>query len=220
MIFNVYRHAKNNIPSGKKGPLSIGFIYALVEVVAYGYYLFKLWINGSTDPVYAAGTYNLRDRVEYRRGIYESLIDNNTSTPDDVTKWRLLQLVHASAISRAKWTGHKMILEYALNKIFKTTWNGAPVTPYGDIYIENNAAVIGSFIIGASEVESSSINLTDSSEYIFETETGADYINFTIYFPIAVFNDLGNDDPARESAVREVADRYVIAGLTYLVVTY
>lgn len=220
MQFNVYKHAKDNTPPRKKGPRSLAFIYALVDVVAYGFYLFKLWIYGSTDPVYVAGTYNLRDRVEYRRGIYESLIDNNTSTPDDVTKWRLLQLVHVSAISRAKYTGHKMILEYALNKIFKTTWNGAPVTPYGDIYITNTTDIEGSFIVGIDEEESSSVFEFDSSGYIFDTEVSSAGINFTIHIPIAVYNSLGTDDPARENAVREIADRYVVEGLVYEIVTY
>jgi hypothetical protein len=218
MDFNVYRYAKNLTPPNKRGKNLLAILYALVEVLAYLKYLFHtIFKIGYNDPDYTAGTYGLRDRVVYRLAVYESTIDGNTDAPNAET-WRKLQDIHVGVDSRVKFTGGKLSLEYALNKIFKTTFLDPPT--YGEIYITNEPDSVGSFTIGDIEDESSTVEYMDSSEFIYDTEISLDRNNFTIYFPLANFTDLGTSDEAREGAVRAVVDRYVYEGMKYTITTY
>lgn len=219
MIFDIYKIFKDNLPPRKKGKRSLALAYALADGLAYlKIIFFNVFRQGSPDPLYSAGTYQNRDRVIYQLSVFESTANNNTSTPEDLTKWRKLQISHVGVNSRVKFNGEKLQLEYALNKIFRTVFTDPPT--YGEIYIENAAADIGSFTVGIDEDESSTVEAFDSSEYIYDTEISLDGINFTIWFPIAVFNALGTDDAARNAFIRNIVDVYACGGIKYAIDTY
>jgi hypothetical protein len=44
--------------------------------------------------------------------------------------------------------------------------------------------------------------------------------NMTINVPLALFNTLGSTAQDRENAIRIIANKYILAGITYEVVTY
>jgi hypothetical protein len=44
--------------------------------------------------------------------------------------------------------------------------------------------------------------------------------NFTINVPSALFATLGNNLTNRENTIRSFADKYVLAGITYNIITY
>ena len=45
-------------------------------------------------------------------------------------------------------------------------------------------------------------------------------IAFSIFVPIAVFNALAGNNTDRENIIRAFADKYVLAGIEYNVITY
>jgi hypothetical protein len=108
-----------------------------------------------------------------------------------------------------------VVLEYALNKWFGTVFRQPPTL--SDIYILNNAVLTPVFVVGASEDESSDIFGDISSEFIIDDYDFTTAYAFSIYIPTAVYDALG---AAKESIVRNFADKYVIAGILYNITPY
>ncbi len=115
------------------------------------------------------------------------------------------------ASERIKYSSQKLLFEYALNKSLFTT----------GIYIENNfIASDVVFLMGNSgEVSSlmpnSSVNqihyLGNTPNYVTDTN------DFTIYVPTIWYASLGTYN---EQLIRNIADKYVLAGITYNVTAY
>jgi hypothetical protein len=180
--------------------------------------VFDSYKKGSVAPVYAAGTYAKYDQVIYNKAVYESLVDNNNTAPSDLTKWRLIQENYIGVDERILYNGGKLILEYALNIWFDTTFLQPPLT--SDIYLTTNPTTLSVFRVGENEEESSSVADFASSENVFNDYSFAPNIGLTINIPVAVYNALGSDAATREAVVRNFADKYVITGIFYDIQTY
>lgn len=219
MIYNIYRYARNLIPGRKRGKNHIAFIYALMDALAYlKTVVYDIYVTGSSDPVYTAGTYTQGTRKIYRLGVYEVIVESTSAAPNNTSAWRKLQDYRVGAFARRNYSGNKLSLEFALNSIFGTAWGGLPY--YGYIYITTNADTVGSFIIGEEEDESSTVEEFDSSEAIYEDAYEADRINFIIHFPVIEYTALGPNPESRETTVRNVVDKFIYAGIKYSITTY
>lgn len=174
--------------------------------------------KGATAPDYVAGVYAKYDQVVYNNGVYESLVDGNNVAPSDLTKWKLIQDNFIGVDERILYNGGKLILEYALNKWFDTTFLQPPLV--SDIYLTTNPTLLSVFRVGYTEDESSSVADFASSENVFNDYLFSPSIGLTINIPLAVFNALGADDATREARVRNFANKYVIAGVFYDIQTY
>lgn len=197
---------------------------AWVKIITYPLqYLVNLWFDsyrvGSVAPYYSAlATYNKYDQVIYNKIVYESLIDSNTTIPTTVANWKVVQQNFIGLFERIKYNGQKLVLEYALNKWFGTTFRQPPSV--SDIYISNNTIGIPVFRSGNIELISSSVSNSSSSEYVVNAYSITVQFNFDINVPVTVYNAL---DPAmvnNESIFRAFADKYIPSGLTYNIVTY
>ena len=197
--------------------------------------LFVTYADGFTGLLYvAASTYAKGDRVKQDdHSVYEAIqaVPINTPPPD-TTYWRKVQDIWIGFRERTKYNGQKIVLEYALNKWFGTTWrtplvNGYAAIPdathelYSDIYIINNTLFSDGFIIAQNAQYSDAI---PKNSVYGQVGIGANYSSdqnaFTIFVPVAVYNALSADVPSREQIVRAFADKYVIAGVIYEIQTY
>ena len=169
------------------------------------------WVNSNPYPKYALVKYS-------NKIIYESLVDNNTALPTDVNYWRVAQLNFIGLSERILYNGQKLVLEYALNKWFGTTFRQPPTQ--SDIYILNNTISVQSFRVGLTEQDSSLVGLNGSSEYVKLVEAFSVTTNFSINCPVAVYEALDPTLLNNEKIFRAFVDLYVPAGVTYSIITY
>lgn len=204
------------LPPDKRSSTIVAWVKQLFKPLQQSHYaLFVSYKTGSTASVWTAGTYVYRARVIYGQTVYESLTDGNTAVPTDTNYWRVYQDYFIGVDERLTYNHQKLVLEYALNTRFGTTFNQPPTL--SDIYITTNAPGAGVFIVGANEEESSNVFADTSSEFVINSYSFADFFNFTINVPIAVYTALGS---AADSVIRNFVDKYNSAGITYNIVTY
>ena len=164
-------------------------------------------------------TYVLNDVVKYNKAIYRSLIDNNTYVPDNYNYWLVISPNYLGVDTRLSFNSTKIMLEYALNLWFDTTYVDNPGV--SEIYITlNNTLKQTPFILGKTEFKSSKVSTIGSDSFIGLDYDLNVYNGFTIHIPIAVYNALGSTDIERESTVRAFANKYVNIGIFYDIQTY
>ena len=139
---------------------------------------------GSSYPEWTAGTYAKGDKVIYKQVVYESTTDGNTDTPSSVN-WVVYLPSFIGASDRVKYNGQYLILTYALNQYYGTTYNqplllGYSLTPdaehsaYSDIYITTTPYVVVGFVVGKTEPYSETVGQTTSSAAVG--------FNYPLYF--------------------------------------
>jgi hypothetical protein len=177
--------------------------------------LFDVYIDGNSYGRWDITTsYLIGERVYYSdRGLYEAITNNIGVTPQTATDWKLILENHIGVRERVKYNSQKLLFEFALNRWFDTIGL--------QIYITNNTIYTGTFIMDRGSFNSSVIsrNSVNASSYLGNTPL-YDNIAFTIFVPLAVFNALAATNIDRENIIRNFADKYVIAGMEYNVVTY
>ena len=131
---------------------------------------------------------------------------------------------------RVQYTSETITLEYVLNKWFRTNFVQPdqaidPQTTLSDIYIVNNELNNDVFIVAETEdLSSASFAYDIYSEDFVKDEY--DFISsaFTIFVPESGASPIPGWytalNPYNEQKIRAIADRYVIAGITYDIQTY
>lgn len=175
---------------------------------------------GASYPLWAiATTYSKGNRVIYKGSVFESLVDTNVGNqPIEGAFWTLYQLNFIGVSERIYYSGQKIVLEWALNRWFHTTFRQPPLV--SDIFIGTNTPKVATFIVGRSDNTSSKIFTDKSSEYISYNYSPLSFYNATINIPIAVYTALDPTPATREKIVRNFADLYFPAGITYTIATY
>lgn len=172
--------------------------------------------RGSGYPAYSAGTYNQYDIVIFEKAVYECWVDGTTTAPTDTSSWKQLNKSFIGVNERQYFNGNKLVLEYALNYWFGTTFSNPPTL--SDIYITNNVIVTSTFRVGTTESASSSVGVESSSEFVpVEYSATNQPPNFAINVPIAFYTALGAN---AEQIIRDYADKYVATSITYEIITY
>jgi hypothetical protein len=161
-------------------------------------------------------TYGLNTAVIYEDNSVYMYI-NTTSTsgnlPSDPNYWVLVQSNFIGVDKRIGANAQKIVFEFTLNRWFRTT----------GIYITNTTTFTTPFVMGTSGALSSSmpINSTFQLQYLGNSYTYTSSLSdYTIFVPVAFFTTLGTTALNRENAVRNFADLYNLAGMTYTVQTY
>lgn len=114
--------------------------------------------TGSNYPEWTAGTYAIHDKVIYNQVVYESQEDGNTDTPPS-SKWAVWLPSFIGSDERKYLNGQKVVLEYALNRYYGTTFRQPPLV--SDIYIDNLGSSIVGFVVGVDEAYCSTVAQTD-----------------------------------------------------------
>jgi hypothetical protein len=214
------KNVSNMLPPDKRFSRNIAWMKILTYPLQYLNYLwFRDYRTGSQAPYWSAlATYGKYDQVIYNKIVYESLIDANTSTPTTVSSWKVVQQNFIGLFERIEYNGQKLVLEYALNTWFGTTFRQPPNV--SDIYVTNNSIGIPVFRVGNVEDISSSVSNQSSSEFVINAYTISIQFNIDINVPVAVYNALDPSLVNNEAIFRSFADKYIPAGLTYTIVTY
>jgi hypothetical protein len=215
-----FKTAVNFLVPDKRKPKTVALAKALVnEISRLSGLLFGTYKEGAFLSNWAAGTYNRKDLVKYGKSIFQSEIDNNTDEPTITDNWTLVSSNFLGNDFRLKITGQKIILEYALNVWFETVYRQPPLQ--SDIYLTTNDVTSSTvFLVGAIETESSKISTLTSSEYVSNDYTFTQQYNLTINIPSSFFNGLAPTNDARESIIKDFADKYINAGITYKIAVY
>jgi hypothetical protein len=208
------------LPPDKRFNVMIAFARVILTPIQYLRDLwFGTWRTGDFSPQYTNSTpYPKYYRVQYQKIVYESLINNNSSLPTVVTAWAVVQPNFIGMSERILFNGQVLVLTYALNKWFGTTFRQP--NAISDIYINTNAAPLSPFRTATIEAISSVVYQTYSLDYIYNNPSFVAAINFTIYCPVAVYNALDTTLINNNKIFRAFVDRYVPAGITYTVTTY
>ena len=205
----------------KRTTKTVAFNSALVAEVSNNHtLLFTTYKQYSIIPVWSAGTYLKNELVKYGKSIFQSIESANTTEPTLSDKWRLVSENFLGSDFRLAIRGEKLNLEYALNIWFGTVFR-QPAVGLSDIYLTTNPVTpINVFRVGITGFESSSVSNTTSSEFVINSYSFSTNFNLTINVPIAFYTTLGATNDVRNSIIRNFADKYINAGLTYQITTY
>lgn len=176
------------------------------------------YFNGSGYAIWSnATTYNRGDKVRYGYEIYEALQTSTAEVPFDNTDyWLMINKDFVGLDARVRFNGGKMLLEYILNLYLNTSYSAIPT-----IYITRNTIDVNGFFMGTdgnSELGELA-TVTNQDDYL-GTSTSINQYAMTIYVPSVLYTSLATTVADREARVRNIADRYVYAGINYNVVAY
>lgn len=162
---------------------------------------------------------NYQSRVYYKNEITEDYIAGILPTNTDYFVKVLDYIIGLN--DRIRFSPNKLILEYALNAIFNTTFNQPPTL--SDIYITRLFNDSDCFQAGETEAESSTVaeQDVDSEWSIPETEpSGAIQYDYVVNVPVAVWTALSSSAPQRDAIILSVLNKFKLFGFIAEVQTY
>ncbi len=230
-IINTDDFAVNFLPPKKRLPIYKAWVKTLLSPLQVLYdTVFGTFKDGNSAADYSNVTaYVVGDQVKYTdKAIYQCWVDSTGNLPTDTAYWFKIQDKFVGIEPRMKYNAQHLLFEWALNEWFGTTFVNTPGS--SDIYIDGGVAAGSAFYSGYTTTESSFSVYTDAeaTAFIQAEDLATAGSNFTINVPIAVANALTNEAPDsvpnistnRENIIRQIADLYTYAGITYTVVTY
>jgi len=202
----------------KRQPKTVAFLQQLAkEVSANHNQLFTIYKSFQSASVWSAGTYTRYSVVRYAKSIYIAA-ENTSDEPTFSNAWILVSPNFMGNDMRLAIRGEKLNLEFALNTWFNTTFKQPPLV--SDIYLTTNTIIDRIFRVGSIESDCSKVYNDVSSEFVINSYSFTDQFNLTINVPLAVYNALGATNDIRTSIIRNFADLYISAGITYNITTY
>ncbi len=254
---NIYKQDAGQIsndllPVKKRLPIHLAWLKALLSACQWDHDLiFKYYADGYVGllPVWTSGNpYVYLDRVIHIDGaVYElentAGLASSTLAPNiDTDNWIKILDSFIGARERARYTGQKLMLEYALNRRFfvasysVTEWeiqwiSGVPVPqsapPFSQIYIKSANNVQTNFWLSNGGAGSLTSYMSDSGSFQGNF-LGNGYntyspFQFTIYVPTALYAQIQSYQPpgvTAEQAIRSVADPLLPAGSFYEITQY
>lgn len=196
---------------------------------------FNDYIQGSAAPLWnPLATYNTGDRIKgYGNAVFESIVDGNIGIdPDQALNasdfWMRISDDYRGVNERLKYNSQKLMLEYVLNKFFRTTFiqpDDVNTPTNSNIYIQNLTPNNLGFIIGNSvDVGSSFVNSPQFSTNFILNSYDSNGDSFAIFVPETITSPIPGFftslQPYAEEKIRAIADKYVLAGIQYRITTY
>jgi hypothetical protein len=180
------------------------------------YRLFTYYADGFLGLRWDSSTaYVPGDIVRHNRIVYECIKSHTNIPPDNPTCWVKIQDNYIGVRERIKYNSQKVIFEFLLNKHFEIP-SASP-----QIYITNIDSGAAQFMMGRASATSSTLARdSEYQQYFLGRVYTTQKYNFAIYVPIAVFTALNPVPIYAENIVRQIADKYVIAGKFYTVIPY
>lgn len=165
--------------------------------------------------------YTVGVRVRYGVAVWECLIANTGVDPtSDTVTWFQIAQDFVGVDERIKFSSQHMVFQYVLNRYLNTTAYTVP-----KIYTLTNTIDTNGFYLGTDgdgsfgELGDNTGSVTNQNDFL-GTSYSLNQYAFTVYVPAALFLTLGNSTANREQTVRNVVDKYRLAGITYSVTTY
>jgi hypothetical protein len=184
--------------------------------------IFNKYKTGDTSTAWSNVTaYVVGDRVRYGIGIYEALTANTGIVPiSDSQTWYKVNDDFVGTDERIMYNSQRIVFEYLLNRYFNVTPTTAPL-----IYITTNNIDTNGFYLGDSAINENgelafgTYGFSNANDYL-GTSYSLNQYAFTINVPIALYTPLGATNTDRDNVIRNIADKYVIAGVLYDITTY
>lgn len=188
--------------------------------------IFQYLREGTSAGNYSgATTYTFGQLVNYQRRVYyrNEVTDGYIAgiTPNNTTYFVKVLDYTIGLNDRIRFGNGKLILEYALNAIFGTTFNQPPVL--SDIYLVRNINTSDAFRVGQTETESSFVtqNEADGRWSIGQFEpSGVFQYDYTVFVPVAVWTALASTNNERDNIILSVLNKYKLQGFIADVQTY
>jgi hypothetical protein len=218
---NYFTTIENLLVPDKRTTKTVKFNSALVQETSNNHVLlFNVYRDYQILPNWTAGTYAKNQLTKYGKSIFQSIENGNTTEPTYSNTWRLVSDNFLGSEFRLSVTGSKLNLEYALN-----TWFGSvfrqPAIGISDIYVLTNTIIpVNVFRVGIIEFESTGVYSNISEQFVINSYSFTSQYNLFINVPLSLFNSLGATNEIRNSIIRNFADKYINAGLTYQIITY
>jgi len=236
--YNVNFETKRLLPPPKRKPMRLALMSVPGFVLQFYHDLFFTdyaeGAVGFTDWT-SGGTYTYLQKVRYiDNAIYQLKnivgITGITTAPDvDTANWSKVVNLFIGVRERIKYTGNKLMIEYALNRWFKTTFR-QPTTfvtspdmyvPKSDIYIQNtNKSITNFWLSNGNGLNSYMANNSKYQNFFLGNSYTYSQYDFVIFIPVAVYNALSADSTKRDGIIRVFADKYVQCDKTYKIQTY
>jgi hypothetical protein len=187
--------------------------------------IFQYLREGSTAGDYNAGTtYVFGEFINYQRRVYfrNEVTDGYVAgiTPNTEEYFTKVLDNNIGLDERIRFGPQKIILEYALNRIFATTFNQPPVL--SDIYIERNDSGEDGFFVGEDDEDTASAAQVDQYAEWFVAELDGDLsmADYTVFVPVAIWTALAGTSQERDNIILSVVNKFKLFGYTADVDTY
>ena len=231
-IINTDTFAVNFLPPKKRLPIYKAWTKTLLKPLQVLYNtMFGTFQNGNAAALYNPATaYAVGNQVKYTdKAIYQCWVASTGNLPTNTNYWFKIQDKFVGIEPRMKYNAQHILFEWALNEWFGTTFVNVPGN--SDIFIDAVTADLGAFYVGLTETESSYVvfDEPEATAFIQALNLTTAGISFTINVPIGVANALTtppttdiapNISANNENIIRQIADLYNYAGITYNVITY
>jgi hypothetical protein len=161
--------------------------------------------------------YYVGDRVLFAdKAIYECIKNSLNNSCLDNVFWKKVNDNFIGVDERVKYNSQLIVLEYALNKWFLN------LSATDQIFLNTNTLTTNLFLMAQTGTYSSTMaNSSPFSAYFMPNNaTYPAQYNFTINVPLDLFDTLATTTINKENVIRQFADKYVLAGITYNVTTY
>lgn len=181
--------------------------------------VFSNYKDGDTSSEYdPTVTYNVFDTVIFTdNSVYECIV-NGTVGIDclNTTNWNKINDTYIGMSERIYYTSQIITLEYILNRHFRN------IGVTNQIYILNNQISTTYFVMANADIYSSNLanNSFYSSSFMGANPSFPTQYNMTIMFPVTLYNSLDSSSVNREKIVRNLVNKYILAGITYNIQTY
>ena len=230
-IINTDTFAVNFLPPKKRLPIYKAWTKTLLKPLQVLYNtMFGTFQYGNAAALYNGATaYVVGNQVKYTdKAIYQCWVASTGNLPTNTNYWFKIQDKFVGIEPRMKYNAQHLLFEWALNEWFGTTFVNVPGA--SDIYIDAATADLGAFYVGLTETESSYVvfDEPEATAFIQALNLTTAGISFTINVPLITANALTggpldtvpNISQNRENIIRQIADLYNYAGITYNVITY
>jgi hypothetical protein len=216
--FNATYLVEKLTPPALRQARILAYLRVLTVSLSYKWLDFLEFINSSSYPDFdISSPYTVGDRVKYGYAIYECVKNASLIIPyGNPDYWLLINKDFVGIDARRKFNSQKIVFEYVLNLYLNTTPTTIPLIYTTRNTVDANGFYIGSIGYGERGELAKQVNQND---FIGTGYTLGQYA-MTIYVPLALYNSLATTANDREQRVRNVADKYVMAGITYNVLTY
>ena len=223
---NFNTQGKLLLPPKKRLTKWLAWIYTLLKPVQWlRDWFFGVYIDSANYTLFSnSGTtyYVLGDRVVwYDNSLYECL--NPTLTLATVSSpilmpdmWYKLQDCFIGVDERTAYNSQIIVLERALNRWFHN------IGAVKQIYIVVNQTNGDKALLANTSLYSMTMSRQSFASVVYMGNTyapGTQY-DYTIMIPAALYATLGPTLTDQENAVRNIADKYNMAGMRYLVFNY
>ena len=192
--------------------------------------MFGTFKDGNAAAIYSGATaYAVGNQVKYTdKAVYQCWVASTGNLPTNTNYWFKIQDNFVGIEPRCKYNAQHILFEWALNEWFGTTFVNVPGG--SDIFIDAGAADLGAFYVGLTETESSFVvfDEPEATAFVQALNLTTAGVSFTINVPLITANALTtetantvpNISANRENIIRQIADLYNYAGITYNVITY